>query len=171
MGSTYTVSHNLSAIEILLKEIAPNIFKTNPNDFVFHILGNKFPKKLDSFVRDNVVCDGYVADLDSFLSTMDIAIVPSLFGAGMQQKIFESLSRGFPTITTKRGMGDYPFKEGEQVLFADNVEKFCSGLISLKDPEVRVKLSKEAKKLSKTLFSQEVLDKTVLEAISIQKEL
>ncbi len=171
MGSTYTVAHNKEALRTVIAEIAPMIFKTHPKDFKFYILGNKFPPKFNHYVKNNVEYAGFQEDLDVFLKDMDVALIPSLFGAGMQQKIFESLTRGFPTITSQRGIGDYPFFDKQNILFAKNVTEFCDALISLKDFALRKTLSISAKNTSKSLFSSEKLDEVVSEALSIQKGL
>jgi glycosyltransferase involved in cell wall biosynthesis len=118
MGSTYTVTHNKEALRMVIADIAPKIYQIDPLGFKFHIMGNKFPEEFKVYIKDNVANVGYQEDIDSFLKNMDIAIIPSLFGAGMQQKIFESLARGFPTITSQRGMGGYTFTDGVDVLFA-----------------------------------------------------
>ncbi|MBI2443838.1 MAG: glycosyltransferase [Candidatus Magasanikbacteria bacterium] len=104
MGSTYHVSHNRQALEFVVRQVAPRVFKKFGDAFQFHIFGMKFPADLQSFIRDNVHYEGYVDDLNAALQPMDIAMIPSLSGAGMQQKIFEPLARGFPTITHGRGV-------------------------------------------------------------------
>lgn len=165
MGSTYTVAHNKEALRMIIADIAPKIFITHPNDFEFYILGNKFPTEFGVHLKDNVKNAGYVDDLSAFLDGMDIAIAPSLLGAGMQQKIFESLTRGFPTITSQRGIQGYNFKDGEEVLFADTPVDFCEKLIHLLDYKIRQSLSIKAYSRSKEIFSENVLDTVVRGAI------
>ena len=163
MGSTYNVSHNRRALEFILKEIAPFMRQNHPNQFTFHILGGKVPENYNKYFKDNVIYKGplYGNDLENFLLGMDIALIPSFFGAGMQQKIFEPLSRGIPTVTSERGIADYPFKDRVHVYFAKNKTDFINCLLELKDRAKREKLSQESISLASKLFSQQSIDQIV----------
>ncbi|MBI1956898.1 MAG: glycosyltransferase [Candidatus Niyogibacteria bacterium] len=157
-GSTYTVSHNREALEFIVRKIAPELERHAPGAFIFHITGNKVPSDTAHDIRGPVRHDGFVEDWESFTDRMDIALVPSLFGAGMQQKIFEPLSRGIPTVTSSRGLADYPFRGDESVLLAETPDEFVGCLLRLRDIGLREKLSKNALLLSNQLFSRMKLD-------------
>jgi hypothetical protein len=158
MGSTYNVAHNRRALEFVLREIAPRAQAAVPSTFRFHILGSKFPDEFKKYLNDAVVYHGYVADLEKFLDNMDIALIPSLFGAGMQQKVFEPLARGIPTITSERGIAGYPFVHDEHVLCATSAEECTAALRRLRDSQLRRELSKNALALSRQLFAPQILD-------------
>jgi hypothetical protein len=161
MGSTYNVSHNRKALEFLIKEVAPEVERRKPGKFIFHILGNKIPKELQELFKENIIYEGYVENLDNFLDDMDIAVVPSLFGAGMQQKIFEPLARGIPTITSLRGLAGYGFEKEKHLVVADDIESFVSGILALEDIYMRKYLSKNSLKLSQGLFSSDIIDSVI----------
>ncbi len=165
MGSTYSVSHNRAALEYLLSEIIPRVNEKEKEAWHFHILGGKAPAPLVSNLPSNVAYHGYVDDLDKMLDDMDVALIPSLMGAGMQQKIFEPLSRGMPTVTSKRGLAGYPYRNGEELFLEENAEEFAEALFTLKDASVRKKLSEKAQTLSRKLFSMEIIDATVRTAL------
>lgn len=168
MGSTYNVSHNRKALEFILKEIAPFMHENYPNQFIFHVLGKKVPENYSLYFTNNVIYKGptYGEELEKFFTEMDIAIIPSLFGAGMQQKIFEPLARGIPTITSARGIADYPFKDRVHVYFANRKTDYINCLLELKDQNKRKKMSEESIKLASELFSHQTIDKTVQSAIN-----
>lgn len=161
--STFNVKHNKRALQMILCEIAPMIEKQVPGVFHFHIFGTKFPKEYANYLNAMVTHDGSVVDINA--DEMDIALVPSLSGRGMQQKIFEPLSRGIPTITSARGINGYPFNDGEQVVLATSAGEYVSALISLQDSNLRKHLSKNAIKTAQQLFSQERLDTIVKSAL------
>lgn len=168
MGSTYNVSHNKRALEFILKEIAPFMSKNYPNQFAFYILGKKVPENYNSCFTNDVIYKGpvYGEELEKFLTEMDIAIIPSFFGAGMQQKIFEPIARGIPTITSSRGIADYPFKDRIHVYFANSKTDYINCLLELKDQNKREKLSKESIKLASALFSQKTIDQIMQSVIN-----
>lgn len=164
-GSTYNVSHNRKALDFIVKELAPKVYKKFGNTFAFHITGAKFPEEFKPYLIDNVVYEGFVQDMEKFLIDMDVALVPSFYGAGMQQKIFEPLARGFPTITHKRGLADYDFVPGEDVLTGETVYDFLAALEKIISFELRKKISDNCKKKSQKQFSQEFLDKIVFDSL------
>ena len=153
------------ALGFILKEIIPRINKLVPNKFCFHIFGAKFPKEYNIYLRNDVIYNGYVEDLGAALDDMDVALIPSFFGAGMQLKIFEPPSRGIPTITSPRGLAGYPLEDGKHVLLASSTDKFVEHLINLQDINLRRSLSKESLKICNRLFSQESFDLIILDEI------
>jgi glycosyltransferase involved in cell wall biosynthesis len=132
--------------------------------FMFHIYGTKFPDAFRRYLNASTVYGGSVAMIEE--DEMDIALVPSLSGRGMQQKIFEPLSRGIPTITSLRGLNGYPFENGKHLLFAETAPDFASALITCVNHRVREKMSKNALALARSLFSQERLDALIKETLS-----
>ncbi len=164
-GSTYNVAHNRKALEFILKDLAPLVYKKEKNNYIFHITGAKFPKKLERYIKDNIIYEGFVDNFEDFLKKMDIALVPSFFGAGMQQKIFEPLARGFPTITHERGLRGYPFLPEKDLLVAKTATDYYKALQKLKLFSMRKKLSNNSKKISKDLFSRDILDNIVCSKI------
>ena len=158
MGSTYNVSHNRRALEFVIKEIAPRVESEMPGKYIFHIFGGKIPQDIVQHAGENIKIHGFVDNLDEELDKMDIAVIPSLYGAGMQQKIFEPLCKGIPSIISSRGIADYPFESNVHLLEASSVEDFVSALRQMIDIELRKRLSQNSIKLSKELFSRDVLD-------------
>lgn len=165
MGSTYTVHHNKEALRTVIAEVAPRLFERDPDSFKFFVLGKKLPAEFNVYIKDNVEYVGF-QDTRAFLPEMDIAIIPSLFGAGMQQKIFEPLTMGIPQLTSKRGIADYPFIEGESVMYGKDADDFAEKLTILKDQKLRRKLSENSKAIARRIFSREAIDEAVQEAIN-----
>lgn len=165
-GSTYNVPHNKKALEMVIKDIAPKVNKRFLGKFIFNILGGKFPEEFKKYLNDNVKYLGFVEDYEATMFQMDVALIPSLYGGGMQQKIFEPMARGIPTISSKRGLADYPFKHNQHILLADDVDNFVYNLGKMLDTSLRKKLSKESIKLSTNLFSKDKIDAIVKDNIN-----
>lgn len=165
MGSTYTVFHNLKTLTFIVKEIVPSLNKNHSGEFFFHIYGKKVPQKIVDVLPNNVKVEGHVDDFDAAMDELDIALVPSLSGAGMQQKIFEPLARGIPTLTSPRGLVAYPFNNEEHLLLAKTPGEFVEQLKRLISRDLRSALSKESITLSQKLFSQNKLDEIIHTAL------
>jgi len=164
-GSTYSVSHNRKALELIVRQVAPLVERKKPGKFTFHITGRKFPNELKSYLNGKVIYRGLINDWNSFTDEMDIAIVPSLYGAGMQQKIFEPLCRGISTVASARGLAGYPFINGEHLLLAQTPEDFVSCLLMLENAGLRQELSRKAYELASRIFSREASDQIITKAI------
>lgn len=164
-GSTYNVAHNRAALEFVIKDIAPRMYEKHGTKYTFHIFGAKFPSDLKKYCLNNVVYEGFADDLDRALLSMDIAVVPSFFGAGMQQKIFEPMSRGFPTITNRRGIAGYDFVPDHEYVAAENVDEYTCALERLQSLTLRQELSRAAKKKAEILFHQSISDSIVRNAL------
>ncbi|MBI5728709.1 MAG: glycosyltransferase family 4 protein [Candidatus Magasanikbacteria bacterium] len=162
-GSTYNVPHNRKALEFFLAQIIPAAQRQFPGQFEFHIFGGKVPEQFKKYFVNGVVNHGYLdlGEFNELMERMDVAVVPSLFGAGMQQKIFEPLCRGIPTITSARGMAGYPFQDHAHLLLAENAPAFVRCLGELRDPKRRQELSVNARALAQKLFSSTAIEEKV----------
>jgi glycosyltransferase involved in cell wall biosynthesis len=158
MAASYSVSHNRAALDFVLEQVWPRLRQAAPQTFHLHILGTKLPRAYyERYAAPDLHLHGFVDDLEGFLDSMDIALTPSPFGQGMQQKIFEPLCRGFPTITHRRGLAGYPYTDGESVLVGADAEDYVRQLLRLRDPALRSKLAASASAVSASLFSQAAL--------------
>lgn len=166
LGSSYNIRHNLQAAKLVIEQIAPKANVEFPGKFNFFVTGGKLPEDLQKKCVNNIKYAGYVDDFEGFLSDMDIALIPSLSGAGMQQKIFESLVRGFPLITSARGLAGYSFDCETELLCAVNAEEFAARLGKLLDFRARQKISQAALAKSQKLFSRDKLDILIKETLA-----
>ncbi len=167
MGSTYNVVHNLKGLMFLINQVIPLANYKFPKKFEFHIFGAKMPEKINITHLPNVKYHGYVSDLQNSLSGMDVALIPSLCGAGMQQKIFEPLTIGIPSIVSSRGLAGYPFKDKDSVLLAESATDFVIALGKMLSVSFRKKISENAKKISKEIFNEHALDDIVKREIEV----
>ena len=160
-GSTYAVSHNRAALRFIVDEILPAVRRVAPGRFRFNLLGAKAPAELTGLQAEDLRLHGFVPDLDAFLEDMDAAVIPSLHGGGMQQKIFEPLCRGFPAILSSRGLAAFPVRDDEHALLASTADEFVAALLRLRDPGLRARLSAGASAFAIQHFNAETLDATV----------
>jgi len=166
MPSTYSVHHNLDALLFLVNDIFPLIPSDSRDSIEFHITGNRIPDEVKHSLPSQVVYEGFVPNSKDFWDDMDVAFAPSLFGAGMQMKIFEPIALGVPTVTQSRGFAGYPFVCGEHVLCAENPQEFAHAFVRLfNDYDLRKTLSSQAQKLSIQLFSKQTMNAILKQAI------
>jgi hypothetical protein len=124
-------------------------------------LGAKLPQDLKNILPANTIYEGYVPDLELFLKDMDVALVPSLCGAGQQLKVFEPIVRGIPTITSPRAMVGYDLPKDQQVMLASNLTNYISYLEKCLDFDFRQNISQKAIEQAHKIFDQDCLDNLV----------
>lgn len=162
-ASSYNVKHNLGALKFLLDKVLPQISV----DFRLYITGSKLPEDIKKNLPERVSYLGFTPSLEEFWEGVDIAIMPSLFGSGMQQKVFEPLVRGVPTVTSARAIAGYPFIDGVHFVSAYSAEDFAQAINDLANNiEKRKYISHNSSELSSQLFSQDRLDSIIREGLS-----
>jgi hypothetical protein len=147
--------------EKVFRDIAPELERRAPGEFVIHVTGAKLPEEDIKTLPRNVRYEGYIPDFDSFMKTMDIAITQSLGVVGMHGKLFAPVAQGIPTVTQGFALAGFPFKDGEHLLFADTPSEVVEKLVSLREKATRQKIGDAGKRLSEELFSREKLIETL----------
>ena len=100
-------------------------------------------KEIKALEASDIVIQGFVQDLSSFLSTFKLSVVPLRVGAGIKGKIGTSLSLGLPVISTSIGAEGMELKNKKNVIIEDKVQAFAEKLVSAyKDKRLWDRLSK-----------------------------
>ena len=153
-GATYSVGHNRTAAAFAIRQVAPLLEAQAPGEFRVHITGAKLPPSLATDLPPNVVYEGYVPDFSAFLKGMDIALSPSVGGAGMQVKVFDPITRGIPTVTMPRAIAGYPFVGGTDVLLATTAQEAADALLALRSRELRERIGASGRAVAEREFSK-----------------
>lgn len=130
------VPMNVTAVEILLRDILPKLVKKNPN-IRLEIIGPNPPKRLAVKYSGPVVFTGHVERLDTKLSNMDLFVCPLIFGTGVKNKVLQSLALGLPVLTTTLGVegieGIEELVKQNVVFIEDDLSLYPDLIISLSD--------------------------------------
>jgi glycosyltransferase involved in cell wall biosynthesis len=85
---------------------------------------------------------GTVEDIRPFLHQATVAVAPVQYGAGIQNKVLESLACGTPVVATPEAVSGLRVRWGEDLIVApDGVEFAASVSRLLVDPDRRAQLS------------------------------
>ena len=139
---------NRDAILYFCSEILPIIKNTVPN-VKFYVVGNRPPNKISKLMLGgNVVVTGRVEDVRPYFARSSVFVCPLRSGSGMQTKILEAMAMGVPVVTTPIGVEALEAKVGQDIIVADNADKFAQEVVRLlKDRELRQSLAQNARKL------------------------
>ena len=89
---------NRDAVEFLLQEIAPDLWKQFP-DLLIHLVGSDIPSSIGADDK-RIISHGWVEDISKLYDQVKLSVAPLRYGAGLKGKVGESLCRGVPVIGT-----------------------------------------------------------------------
>lgn len=125
---------NVDAMTWFLDEIMPRVVDANPA-IRLHIVGDHLPEELAARASDNVLIDGFVADITPLFNSIRLSIAPLRYGAGVKGKINSSLSYGVPMVATSMAAEGMGLVHEKDILIADDPESFAREIIRLYDDE------------------------------------
>ncbi len=117
-------------VVILINDfIIPKIINKIPN-VLFLVIGRNPPKifKQSPFIK----LTGFVSNLNEYLISSDLAVVPLLRGGGTKLKILDYVAASLPIVATKKAFEGLPLINNESVLLSNNVdEKFINNILKV----------------------------------------
>ena len=125
---------NVDAMTWFLDEIMPRVVEANPA-IRLHIVGGHLPEALAARASDNVLIDGFVADITPLFNSIRLSIAPLRYGAGVKGKINSSLSYGVPMVATSMAAEGMGLVHEKDILIADDPEAFAREVVRLYDDE------------------------------------
>ena len=104
-----------------------------------------------------------VESAQDFMLAHDIMVVPLLSAGGMRVKIIEGMALGRVIISTKIGAEGIDYKDGENILIANDAKEFNEKLTWLKNnPEKLYEIGQNGKKLVETYYNnQRITEKLI----------
>jgi sugar transferase (PEP-CTERM/EpsH1 system associated) len=94
---------------------------------------------------------GWVEDVRPYISRHALYIIPLRIGGGTRIKVYEAMAMGKAVVSTAIGVEGLPVTSGVNVIIADDPESFAQEVIRLlRDPEMRNRIEREARKFVET---------------------
>jgi len=122
---------NISMVRYLVNEIMPRIWARHPSTSLL-IVGKDPPPEIKAYDKSSqITVTGTVGDIRPFLWRATAAVVPLLYGAGIQNKILEAMATGTPVVTTSRPLSALRTVPGQEILVADTANEFADAVLSL----------------------------------------
>jgi glycosyltransferase involved in cell wall biosynthesis len=156
---------NVHALEFLVNDVLPQVRKAHGERVELHAFGGVCDALQRSQVwsKEGVFLHGYVQDIESIWSEVDIAVNPVCFGGGLKIKNIEALSFGVPLVTSSCGAEGLEHGAGEAFVVADTVDDLISALEELIGaPVLMQSLGKAAREFAADYFSAEAVYKDLV---------
>ena len=126
---------NVSMVLYLAEQILPHVWREKPQTR-FYIVGKDPTEQVLNLTKNpQVTVTGTVEDIRPYLWKGTIAVVPLLYGAGLQNKLLEAMACGLPVVTTSRAISPLQIKAGRDILVADQPEEFAQAILRLLEDE------------------------------------
>jgi sugar transferase (PEP-CTERM/EpsH1 system associated) len=123
---------NADAMIFFVKEIWPLIKKKIP-DIKLNLIGSQPPAELIELcqIEPGVNLLGFVEDVRTYIAKSSVYVVPIRVGGGTRLKILDAMAMGKAIISSSIGCEGIEVRDGENIVIADDPEKFAEKIIQL----------------------------------------
>jgi len=82
---------------------------------------------------ERIEVTGSVPDLRAYFQKASIAVVPLVYGMGIQNKVLEAMACGIPVVATSQAISALQVRDGRELFVADRPVDFSKNVIDLVD--------------------------------------
>ncbi len=146
------VHTNKDAVLYFWREIYPLLRKRYPQ-VQMTFVGTAPPKEIADAAKEDaqIKATGFVEDIRPYVDESAVMVVPIRIGSGTRLKILDAMAMGKAIVSTSVGCEGLNVTHGKNILIADDPEEFTNRTIGLlKNPDMRMSLERNARKLAKT---------------------
>jgi len=139
---------NTDAVMHFVRDIYPLIRKKRPG-VKFRVIGCEPPRAIRALHgKDGIEVTGLVDDVRAYARDACAAVCPMRIGAGVQNKLLESMAMGIPSVTTSIGFEGIDAVPGEHLIVADSPDDFSQAVLNLmSDKDLRVSVGHNSRGL------------------------
>jgi glycosyltransferase involved in cell wall biosynthesis len=127
-----TVGHNVDCAIYLAREIWPIVRSRKPAA-VLHLVGKPGPAVARLAELPGVQVEGFVANLTPILSRSRMALAPLRYGAGVQNKVLETMAAGLPAVVTPLVNDPIAGTPGRDIVVATSRQDVAEAIVHLFD--------------------------------------
>jgi len=121
---------NVDAVQWFCREVLPRVWQAHPDaKFLVAGIGSEELRPLSEDGRVQFV--GRVPSIPEAMKEVSVGVVPIKSGTGIRFKLLEMLSMGIPTVSTSLGVEGTSCLHGQDLLIADDADKFSSSISTL----------------------------------------
>jgi sugar transferase (PEP-CTERM/EpsH1 system associated) len=122
---------NISMVNYMITEIMPKIWAKRP-EVQLWIVGKDPPVSIRNLDDSSLIfVTGTVPDIRPYLQRATVAVVPLVYGTGVQNKVLESMACGTPVITTPLAISALNVQPGRDLLVAGHPQEFADEILTL----------------------------------------
>ena len=127
---------NISMVMHLVYEIMPIVWAHRP-DVKLWVVGKDPTKDILALTENpRVTVTGMVPDVRPYLKKATVAVVPLVYGTGIQNKVLEAMACATPVVSTPHAMSALQAVAGQDVILANEPHDFAEQVIKLLDDPI-----------------------------------
>ncbi|MCJ7823671.1 MAG: glycosyltransferase, partial [Anaerolineales bacterium] len=124
---------NIAMCMHFVEDILPLIWRSRPEVRLL-IVGKDPPASMQALSQDErIEVAGSVPDLRAYFQKASIAVVPLVYGMGIQNKVLEAMACGIPVVATSPAIAALQVRDGSELFVADRPVDFARHVIDLVD--------------------------------------
>jgi GT2 family glycosyltransferase len=161
-----TGSPNEDALLYLVNEIMPLLWEHEP-DLVLHVVGADVTPAVQALDGERVNVVGFAEDPREWFDRTRLHVSPLRFGAGVKQKLLDTMAAGLPFVTTEVGAEGLQLGGLEPLLVADDPAEIAGLVHELyTDAHRWARVQVELLDVTAEWFGRERFRRTLVEALS-----
>lgn len=159
---------NQDAVDFFISRILPEVRKRSPDARLVVAGRNPSASLLRRYANEpGVEFTGTVADMQAVVAEATVCVVPLRIGGGTRLKILEAAAMERPVVSTRLGAEGLDFRDGEEIVLADEPREFAEAVVGLMEhPERRRALGRAARNRAKKSYSIPALRQAIHNALS-----
>ena len=165
---TLTWEPNNLGLIWFLSNVLPIIEKEKINYHIYIVGKNPSLdiRKISEKYKNKITVTGYVDSIDEYYDECDCTIVPLFIGSGQRVKLIEAFSKGMPAISTTIGAEGLTYKDNENIIIADDEQKFANAIIAMNDFEFRTRIGENGRKVYENLYSLKAVSNLIVKSVN-----
>lgn len=135
---------NIQAIEYIVDELLPEIWKINPN-FTFCATGSSPAFQVVQKCRqdERIILNGWVDDIREAYASGKLFLAPMFIGTGLQNKLLEAMAMGVPCLTTNLANNALQAEHLQSVYVGNNKAELLEGIFYLSKEKNQAEIGKK----------------------------
>jgi glycosyltransferase involved in cell wall biosynthesis len=122
---------NITMVLSFVESIWPLIVEKRPGVRLW-VVGKDPSKEIQALSRhENINVTGTVSDMRPYLRAAAVSVAPLVYGAGIQNKVLESMACGTPVVAAPGAIAALQAEPGKHLLTAHNANEFAEQTIRL----------------------------------------
>lgn len=158
---------NASAMLLFAENIWPLLKRVRP-EVTMDVVGGHPPAQLRALAaRDrNFRVHGFVSDVRPHISAAAVYVCPIMDGGGTKLKLLDALAMGKAIVAHPIACEGLALRDGAEVMLARDPEEFVKKTVELlNSPDLRERLSRNARSLAETSYSHTVIGQILRDAM------
>ena len=124
-------------VKFLVSEIMPKVWARRPTVQLVIVGKDPTPEIRALGTDPRITVTGTVDDIRPYLWKATVAVVPLVYGAGVQNKILEAMACETPVLTTSKTLSSLGVISGKDLLIADTADGFSQAVLRLLNDNVQ----------------------------------